>query len=245
MKRILIIILVSIVFISNFSISVAEPINFTLMSFDELEAIKLAVDNEYYSRPESSGIRLNVGTYTVGIDIKPGHYYAAMVEPDFTSSNTFMSIYTDAETFAAQKPYYTDLAKFAGYFFLSQDPQIIVLEENNIVSITNGSLLLKSSLFNPLDYYKYDPPEGTFVSRGTYTVGVEIPSGTYIVYPGTVNGGVYKIKKIVDDKEKSSSASLYIRKEVDCNKIVLEDGDVLEVTYSIVMAIPKALEFSK
>lgn len=244
------------VFISLFMIiscAFAETTDYSSMSFEELDSMKKALDAEYFSRPESSGLMLEAGIYIVGESIKPGQYYAGMVKPNSTNSNAFLVIYKDYETFLQEEPYNTKLALYTNYFSLNDDPKSIILQENYVLSISYGSLLLKTSPFVSTDYYQYEVPGGTLVPNGKYIVGVEIPAGVYNTYPGTVNGGEFSIK-VVSKKEDGTTfedvkpgynrdINLSFQKEVPSEKIELAEGDILEVRRSIIMSKPKMLQF--
>ena len=243
---------VIIVVLFVFNCAFAEAADYSAMSFEELRAAKKELDAEYFSRPESAGVLLESGKYIVGETIKPGQYYAGMVKPDYNSSNAFLCIYKDNETFLREEPYNTKLAQYSGYFLLNDAPKSIILEEKNVVCISYGSLLLKTTDFEPSDYYVYEAPAGTLLPKGKYIVGTEIPSGTYNTYPGSASGGEFSINVLTPNGDGSfgemnkpgyySAIYLSVKKETDSEKIKLEDGDILIVAKSIILAKPQMIQ---
>ena len=249
MKKLLIMML-CILFVSGTALGETE---FSELPFDDLLTLKKSVDLEYASRPESEGIMLYSGTYVVGTDIKPGHYFAASVEPNDINTGAYLSIYEDMETFNREEEFYHKLAKYYEFCGLGDQPESIILDAGNVIFLEYGSVLLKSEPFDPEKYYTYIPPEGTIVPPGTYTVGDDIPVGKYNAYPATLSGGEFKvlIRVIGDDGSSSlvtkngmySYTFIGVRKNQKYEPLDLEEGDILEVRNSIVMKKQPKLVF--
>ena len=227
------------------SIAIADIPDYSSMSFDELDEMKKALDYEYNSRPEANGIPLTEGEYLVGRDIKPGQFYVAVITPDKYFNTIGMSVYPKNNKNAN--------LKFIKAFHFGDEPVSVILEDNDLIFIQNGSVLLKSCIFKLADYYTFEPPAGTVVPIGTYIVGEDIPVGTYNAYPASVNGGKYQIwmdiensNGVIERKYKYDSETpinLYVRKEIDCNTITFENGDVFNVTYPVILSKKPKLQF--
>lgn len=232
----------------------AEMLDFSAMSFEELQAMKTAVDKEYNARPESEGTTLVSGKYYVGRDIKPGLYFIAMVHPSSSYGASF-ALYENAEILSKEEPGYSKLAKENEYMPLSGDPKSLSLEEQNVLCIDGGPVLLKASVFDPKEYYSYEPPAGTFVPEGNYTVGTEIPAGRYIIYPGTVKGGRYNAygtitkedgttaKQTRNKNDWGSAIDISVVEPIHGDQIELFDGDIVEIGKSVIMQKAQDLNF--
>lgn len=232
----------------------AEIPDFSAMSFEELQAMKMALDKEYNTRPESEGTTLVSGKYYVGRDIKPGLYFIAMVYPSASYGASF-ALYENAEILSKEEPGYSKLAKENEYMSLSGDPKSLSLEEQNVLCIDGGPVLLKASMFDPKDYYSYEPPAGTFIPEGNYTVGTEIPAGRYIIYPGTVKGGRYNAYGVITKEDGTtakqtrnkndwgSAIDISVVEPIQGDQIELFDGDIIEIGKSVIMQKAQKLNF--
>lgn len=224
----------------------ASDTDVTGLSFTELSELKQRVDAEYNSRPEAEPFDVAPGYYTVGQDINPGRYYVAAVVPNANGYSTYMHVYLDKNQFDSRPPLQYGEFLSADFFKLGDDPKSISFEEGNYLWV-EGSLILSSNEFQPSDYSNYEVPEGTYVPAGVYTVGEgedkDIPTGTYTVYAGTINGGDLKIYYSQDTFADDGSGHHGYDKhyEIDpydslsSEMIVLEEGYVLLVENDIVM----------
>lgn len=195
----------------------AELPDFSAMSFEELQTMKTALDAEFNSRPESSGIKLGTGSVVIGEDIKPGNYYIAMTQPSRLSQAHYR-IYTDKETFEKEDYLSAENALDSGYLFLGEIPISILLEEGNVFVIDEGNVTLKASQFSDEELYKYEPPQGTYAEIGIYKVGTDIPTGKYLLYPATVKSGEYRLTKTVVNDDGTTE-----EKYVDSNMVNVSD----------------------
>ena len=230
----------------------AESSDYSSLSFDKLQEIKNAVDREYFSRSESSGFVLPTGTYVVGGQIKPGQYYVAMTEPDVSDYSSLIAVYEDKATFEKEEPYYNKLAKCVVYLFLHEGEKGVLLEEGNVVSISEGTVHFKTTHFTQDELYKYEAPEGTLVPKGIYTVGVDIPEGIYTMFPATAKGGHLSVYALETNKngetvKKRHSdygfVSVSVRKEIDSKQLILKKDDIVDVTESVILQKQQKLNF--
>ena len=72
MKKLLVVLVLLLVFIP--SARAEQAIDLSAMSYDELVALKLQVDAEVMSRPETKEVTVPKGVYTVGLHIPAGEY---------------------------------------------------------------------------------------------------------------------------------------------------------------------------
>lgn len=250
MKRFLLIMICAFLFTG---VAFSETSDLSSLSFEELQSLKKAVDGEYFSRQESEGIMLQKGQHVVGEGIKAGQYYVACVEPNDSNIGAFLYLYDDMATYEQEEPYYAKLARSKDFYIFSDDVNSVVLQEGNVIIIQDGPLFFKTTPYECSDYYTYEAPAGTLVSKGTYVVGVDIPADNYLAYPGTIKGGEFNtyVKKVNEDGTTklvtksgySSFTSVYVKKTMDGVLMELEDGDIVEVKGSIIMARKPKLQF--
>ena len=224
----------------------ASETDVTGMDFTALSELKQKVDAEYYSRPEAEPFSVAEGYYTAGKDIAPGRYYVATVLPNEDGYGVRMHVYADKAQFDARPAgYYGDYIS-DDYFTLGDEPKSMTLEEGNYLYV-EGPLLFSAGEFAISDYFIYEPPEGTYVPAGAYMVGegedMDIPTGTFTVYAGTVYGGEIKIYYSKETYAQDGSWHLGYDKhcEVPVTKnpvpetIVLEEGYVVLVESDVIM----------
>lgn len=251
MKKAFALLVTVVLLISCSVIGFAEDIDFESMDFETLQAMKNALDYEYFSRPESKGISLSPGEYTVGIDIKPGRYYIKTVEPCVSDYTPRVHIYKDKEQFESRPRGYYGEYLYDAYCHLEDDQKSVSLEIGNFIYVESGSILFSRTSINQEDYYVYQVPEGTYVPAGVYKVGEDIPVGKYRVYSGTIIGGKMKIYFKEGTYKSDGSWHLGYDKliEVDVKPTVvyetvdLEEGYVVLVELDVVMKKQAKLSF--
>ena len=251
MKKVFALLVTVVLLISCSVIGFAEDIDFESMEFDTLQSLKNALDYEYFSRPESKGISLSPGDYTVGIDIKPGRYFFKTVEPCTSNYTPQVYIYKDKEQCESWDNGNYGEYLFSEYCSLDYDQKSVSLEIGNIIRVYSGSILFSKASINQEDYYVYQVPEGTYVPAGVYKVGEDIPVGKYRVYSGTILGG--KIKIYFKEETYNSDGSWHLGYdklvEVDVKPTVvyetvnLEEGQVVLVELDVVMKKQAKLSF--
>ena len=95
-KRLFVLIAILIVMAS---LSYAESVDYSSMSFEDLSELKARIDVEYYSRPEADVLRLSKGVYVVGEDIPAGMLYFRVAEADIDNVRCKYEIYPDLNSF--------------------------------------------------------------------------------------------------------------------------------------------------
>ena len=248
MKRMISMIIITIFAIVTFS-CLAESIDYSGLDYDSLYAIKQAVDLEFYSRPEAEPIKMAEGSYIAGVDIKPGRYYVMMNEPGSYSYARIHVYESRAKYDERPSGYYGEyLSDY--YAILGEAPISISFEEGNFILIDNGNTLFSVSEFSPEDYYQYEPPEGTIVPVGSYTVGEDgdIPVATFTVYAGDISGGEIKIYYDIKTFKDEGSWHLGYDKHIEVSatesdSVVLEEGYVVYVEKPVIMKRQAKLVF--
>lgn len=204
----------------------AEGFDLEAMDDSSLLALKKAVDMEYSSRIDSEPILLQPGKYIVGKDIKAGIWYARVntFEPGQNASAR-ISVYVlenDKED-----------CIFSEELHLGGRSIIFGLEEESWFYVRNYPVMLCKSEFEEDQLYKYETPAGTIVPKGSYVVGLDIPTGTY-----RIRSAFNKQTQVeVERGEKSASRTIYcvIASPWDDSQtyyVSLVEGDRVDVYYS-------------
>ena len=199
----------------------AENIDLSSIDYPSLRELKERVDREYFSRPETGLTLLTVGAYECGTDFLPGAYYIGISEPTEDYS-AMIFLYKNIKDYQNG----SDYGRLS--YVLGNPPERIIFEKGNVLQIYSGSACISVSPFSSGEGYNYEPPAGTLVPVGTYTVGDDIPAAQYTAYSKTVNGG--KIN-VYPSLESHQWASMYSE--------VVEEGDYLD--YEITTLSPAAI----
>lgn len=242
MKRILSFILI----IGLFSISsLAEELELTNMTYEQLVELKQAVDNEYYARPEAEPRILYPGYYVIGNEIPAGQYYLTVAEFGDEPSSGFY-VYESKEKKDNRNLSYWEHIK----------PGTISsfrLETGNIIAVEDLPLLLSLEPFEDEDLLVYTPPEGTPIPSGTYEIGVEIPSGTYQVYPAGISGSKIFLYNTVENYQNEryvnihgdcdSTLKPYVTKTNNGLRLKVTDGNIVIIEGDVIMKKQSAFVF--
>ena len=171
------------------------------------------------------------------------------------SSTSFLSVVALYESYEAGEKHgwlFTGNEKWAYNLYLNDDPVMISVENENVLCIANAPAYISRTPFDPKEIYSYEPPKGTTVPAGRYTIGQEIPVGSYRVYPADPKLGEYQVRRprIVDGEEKidainapETTNKLRVYTEPESTVVNLQENDVLVVTKDIVMVKSHPLSF--
>lgn len=151
------------------------------MPYDLLLELKQKVDMEYYSRHESEPIRFIPGVYVVGKDIKAGRYNYVMTCPP-SDTSPYLYVYNSYAEYQDNRYNYTSHYSLS----LENGIQSIELIEGSCIRIASACLAFSITDFSDDVFYQYVAPEGTYVPKGTYMAGSDLPAGVYDVYPTSI-----------------------------------------------------------
>lgn len=187
MKKVLLAVLFSL-FAFSIIPAFAQDIDLTSLGYEELSKLKKEVDYEYSSRPEAEPFIMQVGSYKVGIDIAPGTYYInrAKLIDEYPAQ---VRVY-DEKGDSRSMPYAT-----------IDDVNYVTLNAGDTFTIYYADVIFSSQKNELGDLYELPEIEGTFVPKGKYTIGEEIPAGSYEIYPTALRGStiyIYAEKESTD-----------------------------------------------
>lgn len=200
----------------------AEGLDLTQMTFDELDELRAKINAEMLTRPEAEDLVLSVGEYVVGRDLKPGTYYAIYDSGTFTAGSIY--VYQDEtkakrQTWISVSPYTYDVYQLSN------------LQEGNLVVVEYNAIRV-----NMTGYPDYKASAGTEIPAGAYVIGTDIPAGRYTAH---LNNGVsyiyvYSNADTYDAGTKTDSFGLAFNNR-EC-VLDLAEGNILKIqSNSIIM----------
>lgn len=183
----------------------SQVIDLTALSYDTLLRLEQDIRLELKTRPEGSVFVLDENAYIVGKDIPEGRYRFEFngVRTEYNST-TFMGWLVIYDTYA----HYID-----GYAYNSRKGggNLVVLTDTNSAECdlnTGYVLIIRVGPVNAekIGYIEkkeaYSPPSGTTIPVGTYSVGNDVPAGSYTAYyTGGAETELYIYKNEADSKK--------------------------------------------
>ena len=229
--------------------SLAEPpaIDFSGYSLDELVQIKADLAEEISKRPGGEKTTLGPGQYSIGKDIPEGIYSFRFVQNSDTDVDR-----TDYYVYENESMYKYDVDRL----WLGDMPRL----EDALKGDSETRISLYSGEYLYIDYNSaeiervgnvaehsstYEAPSGTTIPMGNYTVGVEIPAGSYkIYYSGTYTSRVRVFQDAEEADNIFNKGKQTILNESNTEGVVsLDDGNILRVEYTPIIMI-KGGEFN-
>lgn len=224
------------------STALAEGIDLEGMDYEYLTSLKQLVDKELYSRPESAPRVLTPGSYIVGKDIKAGRYNFLVNTYEFdVPAVAWLGVYENIEAYNAD----CDPLHY-GYFSIGDEQESIDLCDGNLVKIVDFPITLSISEITEDESFNYITPDGTYVPRGLYIGGEDIPIGKYRIYMGTLSGGdvlIFSDKTSYSEGEYDARAELLPIWSGHIDYIIVEEGNIVEVRKDVVMVRQEELDF--
>lgn len=150
-------------------------------------------------------------------------------------------IYTDMESYQRDKGNYIH----ANYLPIEAPAVRIILEDGNLINVMESPLMFSITGFEGGKYFTYTPPEGTYVPAGIYTVGMDIPAGTYQFFAATLDSKkicLYKNSVNDEDYEVIGLYRIYAS-QTNYKTAILSDGNVLKIQSDIIMKKQPKLSF--
>ena len=219
---------------SSLTCCYAEGIDIQSMDTDALISLRNSINLELQVRPEASPFEVGIGTYVIGEDIAAGNYYIAA--KGLSRYTAGINIYENSETYTS--------GETLDWFYLpvEDDAKRSILKEGYIIEVASAPLMFSLTEYEGGRYYTYTLPEGTYVPAGIYTVGIEIPAGTYQFFAATLDSrNVHLYQTSINDEE--CDIIRIDASDTEYETAILSDGNVLEVRTDIVMKKQPKLSF--
>lgn len=249
MKKLLALALALLLLMSFNAVSMAEEaIDFSSYSLDELLEIKTALANEIASRPGGEKMVLYSGQYIIGEDIPAGDYtFKFLQNGDSDDSETEYYIYENESMYKydVDRQWLGDMPRVDDYLEGDGEKKISLYPGEYLYLRYNGAEITRIGNVRERDT-GYVVPEGTTIPRGNYTVGAEIPAGTYKIYfSGTTSS---RVRVFQDANEAGNQFNHGTETILDWSNtegtITLNEGNVIRVEYTpIIMTKGVAFTF--
>ena len=237
MKKLMVLALALLLLTANATVSLAEMgIDFSGYSLDELLEIRAALTDEIASRPGGEKTVLGSGQYMIGEDLPAGIYTFRFVQNgDSDVSRTDYYVYENESMYKydVDRLWLGDMPRIEGSFKGEGETRISLYPGEYLSLRYNGAEIARVGNVSER-ISDYVVPTGTTIPKGEYTIGVEIPSGTYqIHFSGTTTS---RVRIFQDSQEAGNTFNKGKETVLDWNNtegtVTLSEGNILRVEYT-------------
>lgn len=207
---------------------------------DKKDALKTSeIDfTKKHVRPDGKYITLRIGEYLVGRDFEPGRYY--LYKEKIDGSDLAEILYYSEEQGSFHYPGCDIKPSF--------DAPSAFFEEGQKIKVDWDTIVLSSEYVPLEDFYEVEKPEGTYVSIGRYRVGIDIPVGSYKIYPTSFKSSqcvLFSDEEALKNHKASLNDVYYGSYLKDSYGMVvnLSEGNVFDVRGPVYMKKIDALNF--
>ena len=219
MKKMMALVLSILVLLAGFTTAMAVgTIDFSGYSLEELLEISSDLADEIASRPGGEKIVLGAGQYKIGESLPAGVYSFKFVQNgDSDVSRTDYYVY-ESESMYKYGDGETRISLYPGEYLSLRYNGAEVARVGNVSERGNG----------------YTAPAGTTIPKGNYTIGEEIPAGTYKIYfSGTTTS---RVRVFQDSQEASNTFNKGKETILDWDNtegiVTLSEGNILRIEYT-------------
>lgn len=212
--------------------------DFSACTYAELVALRERLEAEMRTRPEFT-TALSEGQYVAGRDIPAGTYTLTLNREDVERDYVEYYVYETQSMYAYDvgRLWLGDMPLKEGRLGMDASVTVDLYAGYCLVAYRNGLNLLL------LDALEAAPgggelPEGTLVPIGYYTVGEEIPAGTYAVHYGgraTARFRVYDTMEEAKNDFSDEEVLLIVSAAEPFGTAYLKEGQIVRVEYNDVI----------
>lgn len=238
MRKTLASMLAFVLFIILLSAALAETaaLDFTGYSLEELLQIKADLMEEIAKRPGGEDMTLGAGQYRIGEDLPAGVYSFKFVQNGRKSvERTDYYVYENESMYRydVDRLWLGDMPRLEGYLEGNGETRISLYPGEYLSLRYNGAEIERVGNVTE-QTHDYEAPSGTTIPKGSYTVGEEIPAGTYRIY---YNGKSTARVRVFQDAEEASNSFNHGKETIldESNPegiVTLTDGNVFRVEYT-------------
>ncbi len=216
-------------------------IDFSGYTLEELIRIKADLTEEIARRPGGEKIVLGIGQYKVGEAIPAGIYAFRFVQNGdseinrtdyYVYENESMYKYDVDRLWLGDMPRVDGALKGEGEARISLYPgEYLILRHNGAQVERVGNVSEQAS--------GYEAPQGTSIPKGNYTVGEEIPAGTYRICFNGQNTARVRVFQDADDAGNifSEGKETILNENNPEGTVMLADGNIHRVEYTPIIMI--------
>ncbi len=210
-------------------------IDLSTLGYEALLQLEQETRLELMSRPEGCAFELSENAYIVGKDIPEGRYrFGFGGERTVYNSTNHMGwlvLYDTYENYKSGYSYNSRQGRGDLVVLTDADSAEFDLNTGNVLIVRVGPVAAeKIGYIAPTE--AYSPPSGTLVPAGWYTVGEDIPAGSYTAYyrgGSTVLLRTYESKVAYDNDRYTYLSRATVDKDNTQATLRLENGQVLDV----------------
>ena len=237
MKKLIAVGISILLLMTCFTIALAEgTIDFSSYSHEELLEIRSDLADEIASRPGGEKMVLGSGQYKSGEDLPAGVYTFKFVQNgDSDVSRTDYYVYENESMYKydIDRLWLGDMPRVEGSFKGDGETRISLYPGEYLSLRYNGAEVARVGNVSERSN-GYTAPTGTTIPKGNYTIGEEIPAGTYkIFFSGTTTA---RVRVFQDAKEASNTFNKGKETVLDWNNtegtVTLSEGNILRVEYT-------------
>ena len=238
MKKLLACLLSFALLVTGIAVSLGEgiSIDFSGYSLEDLLQIKADLSEEIAKRPGGEKMILGSGQYKIGEDLPAGVYSFRFVQNgDKDVSRTDYYVYENESMYKydVDRLWLGDMPRLEGSLKGDGETRISLYPGEYLSIRYNGAEAERIGSIAERDS-GYEVPSGTTIPKGNYTIGEEIPAGTYRIY---FNGkSTARVRVFQDAKEADNSFNKGKETVLDASNpegtVTLSEGNVLRVEYT-------------
>lgn len=224
------------------SMGLAEDINFSWYSLEELLEIKVNLEEEIASRPNGGKTVLGCGEYLIGEDLPAGIYtlkYAKEKGSIYASTKYYVYENQSMYKYDVDRKELGDMPRVEGYIKDGTETRIKLYPGEFLILKDDGAEFVRVGNVSERNA-DYEIPTGTTIPKGDYTIGKEIPSGTYnVFYSGKTTSRVQAFEEdYYYGRYRINGKNYQFNKEIKLDAlnpeglVLLNSGDILRVEYT-------------
>ena len=211
-------------------------IDFTGYTLDELLEIRAELLEEIAKRPGGEKMVLGSGQYKIGEDLPAGLYTFKFVQNgDADVSRTDYYVYENESMYKydVDRLWLGDMPRVEGAFRGDGETKISLYPGEYLSLRCNGAEVARVGNVSERSS-GYVAPSGTTIPKGDYTIGEEIPAGTYKIYfSGTATS---RVRVLRDSEEAGNTFNKGKETILDASNpegiVTLVEGNILRVEYT-------------
>ena len=219
-------------------IALAESvvIDFSGYSLEELIQIKADLMEEIANRPGGEKMTLGSGQYRIGEDLPAGVYSFKFVQNgDKDVSRTDYYVYENESMYKydVDRLWLGDMPRLEGALKGDGETRISLYPGEFLSIRYNGAEVQRVGNITERKT-DYEAPSGTTIPKGEYTIGEEIPAGSYQIY---YNGQSTARVRVFQDAEEADNTfnkgkETILDESNPEGTVALNEGNVLRVEYT-------------
>lgn len=238
MKKALAFVISFILLIAFAGVSLAEfvTIDFSGYSLEELIQIKMDLMDEIAKRPNGEKMTMGSGQYRIGEDLPAGVYsfkFAQNGDMDIDRTDYYVYENESMYKYDVDRLWLGDMPRLEGALKGDGETRISLYPGEFLSIRYNGAVVERVGNITERET-GYEVPSGTTIPKGNYTIGEEIPAGTYkIYYNGKSTARVHVFQDAEEASNTFNKGKETILDESNPEGIVaLTEGNVLRVEYT-------------